>query len=85
GSYFPEWLLERRKRAESALITVVADCYLRSGHRAGSGRVEEVVVPGQDDRHAAISQTEPPGRRLVEESGGDCLADARGCLAQRIS
>ena len=28
GSYFPEWLLERRKRAESALITIVADCYL---------------------------------------------------------
>ena len=27
GTYFPEWLLERRKRAESALITVVADCY----------------------------------------------------------
>ena len=30
GTYFPEWLLERRKRAESALITVVADCYLAS-------------------------------------------------------
>lgn len=28
GTYFPEWLLERRKRAESALITVIADCYL---------------------------------------------------------
>lgn len=28
GTYFPEWLLERRKRAESALITVVTDCYL---------------------------------------------------------
>ncbi|MGV8850325.1 MAG: IS256 family transposase [Propionibacteriaceae bacterium] len=28
GSYFPDWLLERRKRAEAALITVVADCYL---------------------------------------------------------
>ena len=28
GTYFPNWLLERRKRAESALITVVADCYL---------------------------------------------------------
>ncbi|QGH69415.1 IS256 family transposase [Pseudactinotalea sp. HY158] len=28
GNYFPEWLLERRKRAESAMITVVADCYL---------------------------------------------------------
>ena len=25
GSYLPDWLLERRKRAESALITVVAD------------------------------------------------------------
>ena len=28
GTYFPEWLLERRKRSESALITVVADAYL---------------------------------------------------------
>ena len=28
GTYFPDWLLERRKRAETALITVVADCYL---------------------------------------------------------
>lgn len=26
GTYFPDWLLERRKRAESAMITVVADC-----------------------------------------------------------
>lgn len=28
GTYFPDWLLERRKRAEAALITVVSDCYL---------------------------------------------------------
>ena len=28
GTYFPDWLLERRKRAESALVSVVADCYL---------------------------------------------------------
>lgn len=28
GSYYPEWLLERRKRSESALVTVVADAYL---------------------------------------------------------
>src|SRR3954454_21483897 len=28
GSYFPEWLLERRRRAEAALISVVATCYL---------------------------------------------------------
>jgi len=28
GTYFPEWLLERRKRAESAMVSVVATCYL---------------------------------------------------------
>ena len=28
GSYFPDWLLERGKRAERALTTVVATCYL---------------------------------------------------------
>ena len=28
GSYFPEWLLQRRKRAERALRSVVATCYL---------------------------------------------------------
>jgi transposase-like protein len=28
GSYFPDWLLERRRRAERALTTVVATCYL---------------------------------------------------------
>src|SRR6201981_2955736 len=28
GSYFPEWLLERRRRAEQALISVVATSYL---------------------------------------------------------
>ena len=29
GSYFPDWLLEPRRRAERALVSVVADCYLR--------------------------------------------------------
>jgi putative transposase len=28
GSFFPDWLLQRRRRAEAALITVVATCYL---------------------------------------------------------
>ncbi|GAA4728582.1 hypothetical protein GCM10023350_09670 [Nocardioides endophyticus] len=28
GSYFPEWLRERRRRAEAALTSVVATCYL---------------------------------------------------------
>ena len=28
GTYFPEWLLERRKRAERALTSVIATCYV---------------------------------------------------------
>ena len=28
GSYFPDWLLERQRRAEAALVSVVATCYL---------------------------------------------------------
>jgi putative transposase len=28
GSYFPDWLLERRRRAEAALTSLVATCYL---------------------------------------------------------
>jgi putative transposase len=28
GTYFPEWLLERRRRAEAALTSVVATCYM---------------------------------------------------------
>jgi putative transposase len=29
GSYFPEWLLDPRRRAEKALVAVVAECYVR--------------------------------------------------------
>jgi putative transposase len=29
GSYYPDWLLERRRRAERALVAVVAECYVR--------------------------------------------------------
>ncbi|WP_405064945.1 transposase [Kribbella sp. NBC_01510] len=35
GTYSPEWLLERCKCAEAALITVVADCYLAGVSTAG--------------------------------------------------
>ena len=40
GSYFPEWLLERRRRAERALIAVVAECYLLG---VSTRRVENLV------------------------------------------
>jgi hypothetical protein len=29
GSYFPDWLLEQRRRSERALVAVVAECYVR--------------------------------------------------------
>ena len=29
GSYFPEWLLQRRRRSERALVQVVTECYVR--------------------------------------------------------
>ena len=29
GSYYPDWLLEPRRRAERALVAVVAECYVR--------------------------------------------------------
>jgi len=29
GSYYPEWLLQHRKRSERALLEVVAECYVR--------------------------------------------------------
>jgi transposase-like protein len=40
GSYFPEWLLERRKRAERAMISVVATSYLLG---VSTRRVEKLV------------------------------------------
>jgi putative transposase len=54
GSYYPEWLLERRRWAERALATVVATSYLLgSQHPPGgearrvAGRDEAVEVAGQ--------------------------------------
>jgi putative transposase len=40
GSYFPEWLLQRRRRAEQALVSVVATSYLLG---VSTRRVEKLV------------------------------------------
>jgi putative transposase len=40
GSYFPEWLLERRRRAEAALVSVVAMSYLLG---VSTRRMEKLV------------------------------------------
>jgi transposase-like protein len=40
GSYFPEWLLQRRRRAEKAMVSVVATSYLLG---VSTRRVEKLV------------------------------------------
>ena len=47
GSYFPDWLLEPRRRAERALMQVVTECYIRgvSTHRV-DGLVRTLGLEG---------------------------------------
>jgi len=40
GTYFPDWLLEPRRRAERAFVQVVAECYVRG---VSTRRVEGLV------------------------------------------
>src|SRR5258708_29163342 len=41
GTYYPEWLLERRRRAERALATVVATSYLLGVSTRRVGKLAE--------------------------------------------
>ena len=74
GSYFPDWLLTRRKRAERALTSVVATCYLlgvstRRMERLveSPGRDKSLQVPslgdGQGARRGGGGVSQPPSRR----------------------
>jgi putative transposase len=40
GTYFPDWLLEHRRRAEAALTLVMATCYLLG---VSTRRMEKLV------------------------------------------
>lgn len=47
GSYFPDWLLERRRRAERALVAVVAECYVKGvSTRRVDGLVKTLGIEG---------------------------------------
>jgi len=47
GSYFPNWLLEPRKRAERALAQVVVECYVRGvSTRRVDGLVKSMGIHG---------------------------------------
>jgi hypothetical protein len=48
GSYFPDWLLERRRRAEAALVTVAATRYLLG---VSTRRIERLGVGSHEHGH----------------------------------
>ncbi|MGN6413434.1 IS256 family transposase [Flexivirga sp.] len=75
GTYFPEWLLERRKRTEAALITVVADCYLAG---VSTRRMDKLVKTlGIDSlSKSQVSRMATDLDQIVEEFRHRPLADA---------
>jgi putative transposase len=47
GSYFPDWLLTHRRRAERALVAVVAECYVKGvSTRRVDGLVKTLGIEG---------------------------------------
>ena len=75
GTYFPDWLLERRKRAESALITVVADCYLAG---VSTRRMDKLVKTLGIDRlsKSQVSRMASDLDQLVDDFRHRPLSDA---------
>ena len=59
GSYFPDWLLERRRRAEAALVTVVA--------RARTGRTPRTPPVAPCAMNALAPRSVYPHARLSRE------------------
>src|SRR5215468_4049439 len=63
GSYFPGWLLERRRRAEAALVSVVATSYLLG---VSTRRMEKLVATLGIDR-LSKSQVSEMAKDLDEQ------------------
>jgi putative transposase len=63
GSYFPDWLLERRRRAERAMVAVVAECYVKGvSTRRVDGLVKTLGIEG-----ISRSQVSEMAKSLDEE------------------
>lgn len=63
GSYFPDWLMERRRRAERALVSVVCECYVRGATtRRVDGLVKTLGI-----EHLCKSQVSQMAKSLDEE------------------
>ena len=75
GTYFPDWLLERRKRAERALTSVVATCYvLGVSTRRMDKLVQSLGITGLSKSQVSIMAKELDAH--VEEFRTRQLTDA---------
>jgi transposase-like protein len=75
GSYFPAWLLERRKRAERALTSVVATCYvLGVSTRRMDKLVQSLGITGLSKSQVSVMARELDEH--VEQFRTRSLADA---------
>ena len=63
GAFFPDWLLERRSRAERALSTVIATCYLKgvstrrinaSSSRSRQGKFSSVTISAVRVKYSSL-------------------------------
>jgi transposase-like protein len=66
GSYFPEWLLQPRRRAEQAFVSVIADAYLAG---VSTRRVEKLVQQLGVDRmsKSQVSRLAQSLDKIVED------------------
>jgi len=62
GSYFPDWLLQHRRRAEQALVSVVATSYLLGVSTRRAGEAGRTVGRGQLVEVAGVADGPVSGR-----------------------
>jgi len=75
GTYFPDWLLERRRRAERALTSVIATCYvLGVSTRRMDKLVQSLGITGLSKSQVSVMSKELDAH--VEEFRTRSLAEA---------
>ena len=74
GSYFPDWLLQPRRRAEQAFMSVVADAYLagvstrrveKLVQQLGVDRMSKARSRGSPESSTRSSRSSAPGRWMA--------------------
>jgi len=89
GSYFPGWLLEPRRRAERALVAVVAECYVRGvSTRRVEGLIQtlgiEAISKSQVSRMAAELDAEVEAFRSRPLDAGPYTYVSLDALSQKV-